>query len=35
MKYDASAESETTSAAEAYARFPESKPTEYREGWLP
>jgi uncharacterized cupin superfamily protein len=35
MKHDASAEEETTSAKAAYARFPESQPTEYREGWLP
>jgi len=35
MKYDASAEKETTKAAEAYARFPNSEPTEYQDGWLP
>jgi hypothetical protein len=35
MKHDASAEAETTSAKLAYGRFPESRPTEYREGWLP
>ena len=35
MKYDASAEQETTDAEEAYARFPESRPAEYRDGWLP
>ncbi|HLY85320.1 MAG TPA: cupin domain-containing protein [Gaiellaceae bacterium] len=35
MKHDASAEEETTSAKIAYARFPESRPAEYQEGWLP
>jgi uncharacterized cupin superfamily protein len=35
MKHDASAGEETTSAKVAYARFPESEATEYREGWLP
>jgi uncharacterized cupin superfamily protein len=35
MKHDASAEEETTSAKVAYARFPDSEPTEYQEGWLP
>jgi uncharacterized cupin superfamily protein len=35
MKHDASAEEETTSADVAYARFPDSQPAEYREGWLP
>ena len=35
MKHDASAEEETTSAKVAYARFPDSQPTEYQEGWLP
>jgi uncharacterized cupin superfamily protein len=34
-KHDASAEEETTNADEAYARFPDGRPTEYREGWLP
>ena len=35
MKHDASAEEETTSADEAYARFPEGEAAEYGEGWLP
>jgi uncharacterized cupin superfamily protein len=35
MKHDASAEEETTKAEEAYARFPDSEPTEYQDGWLP
>jgi uncharacterized cupin superfamily protein len=35
MKHDASAEEETTNAKVAYARFPASQPTEYRDGWLP
>jgi uncharacterized cupin superfamily protein len=35
MKHDASAESETTKAKVAYARFPDSQPTEYQDGWLP
>jgi uncharacterized cupin superfamily protein len=35
MKYDASAQEETTNAEEAYARFPKSRPAEYRDGWLP
>ena len=34
MKHDASAEEETTSAKLAYARFPDSEPTEYQDGWL-
>ena len=34
MRHDASAERETTDAAEAYARFPARQPGEYREGWL-
>ena len=35
MKHDASAEEETTNAEVAYARFPDSEPTEYQDGWLP
>jgi uncharacterized cupin superfamily protein len=35
MKHDASAEEETTKAEVAYARFPDSEPTGYRDGWLP
>ena len=35
MKHDASAEEETTSAQVAYARFPQRKPAEFREDWLP
>jgi uncharacterized cupin superfamily protein len=34
MRHDASAEEETTSAKLAYARFPDSEPTEYQDGWL-
>jgi uncharacterized cupin superfamily protein len=34
VKHDASAERETTDPHEAYARFPDRKPTGY-EGWLP
>ena len=35
MKYDASAEEETTDADFAYARFPDRQPGEFREDWLP
>ena len=35
MKHDASAEEATTKAEAAYARFPESEPTGYQDGWLP
>jgi len=35
MKYDASAEEETTDADVAYARFPDRQPGEFRESWLP
>jgi uncharacterized cupin superfamily protein len=35
MKHGASAEEETTEADVAYARFPDSEPTEYQDGWLP
>jgi uncharacterized cupin superfamily protein len=31
----ASAERETTDPKEAYARFPQRRPTRYRDGWLP
>jgi uncharacterized cupin superfamily protein len=34
-KHGASVQEETTDAATAYARFPERRPTAYREGWLP
>ena len=35
QRHGAGVERETTSAAEAYARFPRGKLTRYREGWLP
>ena len=35
LRHGAGVESETTSPAEAYARFPEGRFTRYREGWLP
>jgi uncharacterized cupin superfamily protein len=35
MKYDASAEEDTTDADVAYARFPDRQPGEFREDWLP
>ncbi len=35
MKHDASAEEETTDADVAYARFPDRRDAEFREGWLP
>jgi uncharacterized cupin superfamily protein len=35
MRHDASPEQETAKTEEAYARFPDSYPAEYREGWLP
>jgi hypothetical protein len=35
MKHDASAEQATARGEEAYARFPESRPGEFREDWLP
>ena len=35
MRHDASAEEETNDPRVAYARFPERKPTSYRDGWLP
>jgi uncharacterized cupin superfamily protein len=34
-RHDAGVERETTDPDEAYARFPSSKLTRYREGWLP
>jgi uncharacterized cupin superfamily protein len=34
LRHGAGVESETTSPAEAYARFPEGRFTRYREGWL-
>jgi uncharacterized cupin superfamily protein len=35
VRYNASAERETTDPHEAYARFPARQPTRYRDGWLP
>jgi len=35
MKHDASAEEETTEPRVAYARFPDRREGEFREGWLP
>jgi uncharacterized cupin superfamily protein len=35
LRHGAGVEEETTDAQVAYARFPESEPTRYREGWLP
>jgi uncharacterized cupin superfamily protein len=35
LRHNAGVEQDTTSPAEAYARFPERKPVPYREGWLP
>ncbi len=35
LRHDAGVEEETPDADLAYARFPESVPTRYREGWLP
>jgi len=35
LRHGAGVEKETTNADEAYARFPELQPTEYRDGWLP
>jgi uncharacterized cupin superfamily protein len=35
VRHDASAERETTSAEEAYGRFPARIPAGYQEGWLP
>jgi uncharacterized cupin superfamily protein len=35
LRHGAGVERETTEAQEAYARFPEPEPTQYRDGWLP
>lgn len=35
LRQGAGVEKETNDAAVAYARFPEPKPTPYRDGWLP
>ena len=35
VRHDASAERETTSPEEAYARFPDRRPASYEDGWLP
>jgi hypothetical protein len=35
QRHSAGVERETTDPAEAYARFPKSELTRYREGWLP
>ena len=35
LRHGAGVEQETTDAKEAYARFPDSEPTGYGEGWLP
>ena len=35
LRHGAGVEKETTDADEAYARFPELQPSEYRDGWLP
>ena len=35
QRHGAGVEKETTDANEAYARFPDMQPTEYRDGWLP
>ena len=35
LRHGAGVEQETTEAKEAYARFPASEPTRYREHWLP
>ncbi len=35
LRHGAGVEQATTDPAEAYARFPESRPTRYEEGWLP
>ena len=34
-KHNAGVERETTDPGEAYARFADTKPTPYRDGWLP
>ena len=35
LEHGAGVEQETTSGAEAYARFEKREPGPYREGWLP
>ena len=35
IRHGAGVEQETSDPAEAYERFPDRKPTRYREGWLP
>jgi uncharacterized cupin superfamily protein len=35
LRHGAGVEQETTDAEEAYARFPDPEPTQYRDGWLP
>jgi hypothetical protein len=35
LRHGAGVERETSSGSEAYARFPPSEPTRYRDGWLP
>jgi uncharacterized cupin superfamily protein len=35
LRHGAGVEEETSDPGRAYARFPESKPTRYRDGWLP
>jgi uncharacterized cupin superfamily protein len=35
LRHGAGVEDETREPGVAYARFPESKPTQYRDGWLP
>jgi uncharacterized cupin superfamily protein len=35
IRHNAGVERETTQPGEAYARFPKSEPTAYRDGWLP
>jgi uncharacterized cupin superfamily protein len=35
LRHGAGVEQETTDKEQAYARFPERKPSRYREGWLP
>ena len=35
LRHDAGVEKETSDPEEAYARFEETKPTRYRDGWLP
>ena len=35
LRHGAGVEEETNDAELAYARFPKSEPTRYRDGWLP